>query len=174
MGQCHVSLSISFFVKASSILSSLGHCHNMFQKFTLTAADGPLRSMLLRGREEEIYLMPIFLEGQEPFELPPNIIQPCVGSGRGYLSFLWLFEEKSVMGNWMGGCRGVYLKIVIWAKMSLEMMCCWLHLEFTRFLHFNFCAHVLPVLMAKFICNFPREISPSWFCFDKCPPSRRQ
>jgi hypothetical protein len=41
--------------------------------------------------------MPNFLEGQEPFELPPNIIQPCVGVGRGYLSFLWLFKEKTVM-----------------------------------------------------------------------------
>jgi len=45
--------------------------------------------------------MPNFLEGQEPFQLPPNIIQPCVGVGRGYLSFLWLFKEKTVMGNWM-------------------------------------------------------------------------
>ena len=61
----------------------------------------PLRSMLLRGQEEEIYLMPNFLEGQETFELPPNIIQPCVGVGRGYLSFLWLFKEKTVTGHWM-------------------------------------------------------------------------
>lgn len=47
-----------------------------------------------------------FVEGQESFEPSPNI-QPCMGVGRGYLSFLWLYKEGTVMENGLEDAENV-------------------------------------------------------------------
>lgn len=97
-----------------------------------------------RRRRSSILCL-IFLEGHKPFEPSPNI-QPCMGVGRGYLSFLWLYKEGTVMENWLEDEEDVCLKIALWTNISLLEITLvslppWVPMRFAAFCS-TFCVYI--------------------------------